>query len=288
MRTRRRQILEDVAQGRLSPEEAAGLLDALEAEPAEGQAAGEGAGEPGTVRRVRVSGTFRVARILGDPGVVEAVARGPHAVRREGDTLVILGEPDEPEPGFAFGGPYGLRWRIPTPPPPPGWEPPGAAGRVRRDRWLWGAPFQRRLPELEVRVNPEMPLDVELWAGTLLVTGVKGPLDIDVSAGSARVVGFAGPLDVRVAAGTVHAAGVLRDGASRVRCDAGRVHVHLERGSSVRVRAKADLGRVSLPGGKGPDGWVIGGGFHQAVVGDGAATLDVEAAMGDVTVSAEQ
>jgi hypothetical protein len=262
MNERQRQILTDVAEGRLRPEEAATLLDERT-----GPAEEPPTSEPG-LRRVRLVGTFRLATVAGDPAVREAVADGPHSARREGDTLILRSDLDEDEwPGFTFGGVHRPWWSW------TGAEP----GRTAR----WPRP-------LAVRMHPDLPLDVELTAGTLRVERLRGPLRIEVSAGSARLDDVRGPLDVSVSAGSVRVAGVLERGASRIRCEAGSVHVDLEPGSSVRVRARAELGRVALPGERDATSWMIGAGGREVTVGAGAATLDVEAAMGSVVVSAER
>jgi hypothetical protein len=265
MNARQRQILTDVAEGRLRPEEAAALLDA-----ASDAAAGQAAGRPG-IGRLRVAGTFRLVTVVGDRSVREAaVADGPHAARREGDTLVLENEPDEDGwPGFAFTG-ADRRWRFPAPPgPDAGW----AAARPR---------------PLTVRMRPDLPLEVDLSAGMLRVDGVTGPIRVELAAGSARLDGVRGPLDVRVSAGSLRVAGVLDRGASTVHCEAGSVRVHLEPGSSVHVRARAELGRIALPDQAGPASWMVGAGTREATVGGGAASLDVDAAMGTVTVSADR
>jgi hypothetical protein len=279
MRTRH-EILTDVAEGRLSPEEAAALLDeggdeqpAGDERPASREPSG---GDAPALRRVRVVGTFRLARIVGDPTVREAVAEGPHAARRDGDTLVIESELGDDElPWFAFTH-SSFRWR--------GWS------REDDVTLPFGArPLNlgRRPAPLTVRLHPDLALEVELTAGSLRVERVAGPLRVDVSAGSARIEVAGGPLDVSVAAGSVKVAGVLDRGASRIRCEAGSVRVDLAPESSVRVRARAELGRILLPEQAGAAAWVAGGGVREATVGAGAATLDVEATMGSVEVSAE-
>ena len=254
----RRDILRRVADGTLTPAEAAVLLSQV--------GRGEAPPPPGDrVRRVRVAGQFGTARVLGDPSVREAVAEGPHRARREGDELIIESElPDELATHFSFS---------------------------RSDRpWKAFARGAKHVP-LTVRMHPDLPLDVDLAAGTLSVRGVRGPITADVSAGTVRIDGFQRPIDVTVASGTVRLTGVLSDGDSRVRCEAGTVRVHLDRGSSVRVRARAGLGKVVIPDDQaydrsGPRSWLVGG-AREAVVGDGEGTLDVEASMGTVHVSAD-
>jgi hypothetical protein len=275
MDEKQRAILNEVAEGRLSPEAAEDLL--YEAEQAD--RAGDLPRPPG-VRRVRVVGALQLARVVGDPTVREAVAEGPHVAQRDGDTLVITGrhgDPLGPGPGpgpeFVFGpeGPSGGLL--------------GLAGRALR---------------LTVRMHPELALEVQLEAGSLSVEGVSGPLRATVEAGSARIERFRGPLDLAVEAGSVQASGVLDQGASHIHCQAGSVGVHLERGSSVRIAARSQLGRVALPGesgagtgtstgaGTGVASWSVGGATRQVTVGAGSATLDVEAELGNVTVTADR
>lgn len=323
MNERQRAILQQVAEGRLSPEEAAVLLDQAERDQRDqrsersgatergdetGQEKGAGGGAtpggqsppPGTeaegaIRRVRVVGSFRSARLIGDPTVREAVADGPHVARREGDLLIIEGSLDEELPGFFFN-PGRWSWRMTVPPdvaargpgrpprpPRPPWPP--WPGRWWAGEEAWPRPWD--LSELTVRMRPDLPLEVELSAGTLHTHGVTGPLRFDVRAGSARIEGARGPLDATVAAGSIRADATLRAGASRIRCDAGSVRIHLERGSSVLVRAQTELSRLSLPD-RGVVGTWSGGEREEVKIGDGAATLDIDANMSSVGVTADR
>jgi hypothetical protein len=215
------------------------------------------------LRCVRVLGTFRALRVIGDPDVREAVAEGPHRVRREGDALVIESEPTEVFPGsYAFGD-----WR--------------------RNRVWSGFGGLATLP-VTVRMNPGVALDADLHAGSLSVRGVRGPIRAHLAAGTVRIEGAAAPVDLSVAAGTVAMSGVLDRGESKIECDAGKVRVALERGSSVRVKARADVGRVDIPtaGGGGATEWLLGGG-HEATIGAGEGELTVRVSMGAVQVFAE-
>ena len=215
------------------------------------------------MRCVRVLGTFRAVRVVGDADVREAAAEGTHRVRREGDALVIESEPAEMLPGsYAFAD-----WR---------------RGRVR--------PGFGAFPTLPVtvRMNPDLALDADLHAGSLSVRGVRAPIRAHVAAGTVRIEGMAAPVDVSVAAGTVSVSGVLDRGASRIECDAGKVRVALDRGSSVRIKARADVGRVDVPtaGTAGATEWLLGGG-HEATVGAGEGELAVRVSMGAVQVFVE-
>lgn len=247
----RRAILEKVAAGELSPADAAALL----ADEAPNARADEA-----PIAAVKLTGSFRTITVIGDPTVREAVASGDHSARREGDAFVI--EADEHVEG------EGVReFRF-----------------SNRDKRVVLGVGSKPLP-LEVRMNPALALDAQLAAGTLKVKGVRGPIRAQVSAGSIRIEGFASPVELQVAGGTINASGVLDRGASRIQCEAGSVKVSLEPGSSVRIKGKAGLGKVVLPGADG-DTTIIGGGARESVVGGGAGSLDVEASMGKIVVEA--
>jgi hypothetical protein len=320
MNESQRAILQQVAEGRLSPEEAAMLLEQAEQDQQDqadarsersergdeagqetgadsgagpgGQSSPPGLQAEGAIRRVRVVGSFRTARIVGDPTVREAVADGPHVARREGDLLIIESAFDESDlPGFVFN--RGRRsWRLTVPP-----EGPGRGGRPGRPprpprpgRWssgeeAWQRPWGHS--QLTVRMRPDLPLEVELSAGTLRAHGVTGPLQFDIRAGSAKIEGAHGPLDATVAAGSLRADAMLRTGESHIRCDAGSVRIHLERGSSVLLRARAELSHLSLPD-RGVVGTWSGGERQEVKIGDGTATLDIDANMSSVGVTADR
>src|SRR5215831_3697333 len=173
MNDERKAVLERVARGELSPADGAALLEEMEAREAtsaptedprdwtadwardsdwapQPPPAATGGARAERIRIVRAIGT---ADIIGDPTVLEAVAEGPHVARREGDTLVIEGEEDPfGMPGFHFAW-GGRRLRA-----NPGW-------RHRQHR---GFPFGDLMP-LRVRVNPDLPLEVESQAGKLKI-----------------------------------------------------------------------------------------------------------------------
>jgi hypothetical protein len=282
MQDERRAVLERVARGELSPAEAASLLEEIDAggaaerdprdwaadwvEPAEKSepqappppVAGAGA------TRIRVVCSIGTADVVGDPTVREAVAEGPHLARREGDTLIIEGQPGglEMGPGFMFDWAEGRRERH---------ERHLRMRQMRRNRG-WGD-----VTHMRVRVNPDLALDADTQAGRLRVRGVHGPIRAHVQAGGLDISDFRSPFDVNVQAGSVNARGTLDGGASRVNCEAGSVRINLERGSSVRVSAHTTLGKVVFDGdARSP--WVVG---------NGEGTLDISGTMGSVRVSAD-
>jgi hypothetical protein len=284
MQDERRAVLERVARGELTPAEAASLLEEIERggqqderdprdwaadwttpQPDAATRPGQTSTSPepapgGGATRIRVIRSVGSADIIGDPSVREAIAEGPHVARREGDLLLIEGQDD-----WYAGGGAGFRFD---------W----AENRHRQHRMRHGRGFRwdDHTP-LRVRVNPDLPLDVDTQAGRVRVRGVHGPIRANVQAGSTDITDFRSPFDIRVQAGSVSARGRLEGGASRITCEAGSVRIQLERGSSVRVTAHTTLGKVSFDdGARSP--WTIGG-------GDGS--LDIDATMGTVRVSAE-
>ena len=281
MEDERRAVLERVARGELSPTEAAALLDRMEqtgagepAAPAEdpNDWAADWSRDPewarpqmpppspeGRAARIRVVRTIGTADIIGDPTVAEAMAEGPHVARRDGDTLVIESQDDGLDmSGWAFGGRG--RHRVHT------------MGHRRGFR-------MGDMHPMRVRVNPDLPLEIEAQAGRVRVRGVHAPIRGSVQAGSTDIVDFRSPLDLSVQAGSVTARGRLDQGASRIRCEAGSVRIRLERGSSVRISARNTLGKVVFDDGDPRQPWVVGG---------GEASLDIDATMGAVRVTADR
>jgi hypothetical protein len=247
----RRRILELVREGRMSPEEAGRRLEDMV--PPTLAADHETRSEPGRVRRVRINGSFGSVNVIADPAVRDAVARGPHTAHVDGDTMVIESEPrGRSMGGFSF-----------------------AAVAVVMS---FGSDDQ-----LVVRMNPSLPLEVDVNAGSVRIHDVSAPIRAQVEAGSVRLANFRGPLDVRVKAGSLKGDGILAAGDSRVSCEAGSVGLLLRDGSSVRVRAVAALGKVVL-GGRESSSL---GGAQEMTVGDGAASLVVDADMGTVRVAIE-
>lgn len=210
-------------------------------------------GEPETesaIRKVRVIRRLGVVEIVGDPTVRDAVAVGPHRVRIEGDVMVF----DGPNAGDDAGG------------------------------FFFGIASNMGNARLLLRVNPSLGLDLLLQAGNCRVRGIEGPIRADVQAGSAIVDGIRQPVDFSVQAGSLRATGRLEDGESHIRCDAGSVALVLERGSSVKVNARATMGKIELPG----NITVSGGGVQTVTVGDGVGSVLVETTMGSVKVTADE
>jgi hypothetical protein len=251
MEDARREILARVAAGTLDPQEAAVELERLTAGGAQTDpvaAATAGATEANCVRLFAGWGSLTV---VGDESVREAVADGPHSAKREGDAYVIRSlDDDETGFGFSFGSPR----------------------------------FGYKHPKLLVRMNPRLRLEAEVQAGSLTVRGIRAPIKVEVHAGSTRLEDFTFPIDLDVQAGSVKGYGRLTEGSSRISCQAGSVKLDLDPSSSVKIKAKTSLGRISLPGSPLVTG--LGGGGSQTQLGAGAATLDIVAELGSVQVDA--
>jgi SHOCT-like protein len=219
MNDQRREILNQVASGRITAEEGAARLEALESEAAAADAIPTQATTPSAgIRQVTVNSRFGNTEIVGDPTVATAVADGPHRARQEGDAMVIDQSLLSGETTFEFN-----RSRISIP------------GFNTRDKLI-------------VRMNPALALRMRVQAGNVTIRGVRGPITSDVQAGNCIVDGFAGPVNLMVSAGNLEASGRLDGGSSAIRCQMGEVKVNLDRTSNVRIAAHTTMGKVDIEG----------------------------------------
>jgi hypothetical protein len=271
-----RSILERVASGELDPQAATKLLDDLAAtravddepvttvfdEPAdvhEESLPGGRHDETEPVRGVRILASAGSVRVIGDPLVARLAVDGPHTLRRSGDILTVECSPLLDVLSFE----HGLGRFI------------GGSG-MRRPRMAGGG-----RPVVVVRVNPSLPLDLEVNAGHAVVSGTSGALRAAVSAGSAVFKDITGPMEATVTAASLSVSGPLRRGHSRITCDMGTATVRLEPGASVRVKVRSNLGKatVDIPGAEQDD--------RSYVVGAGEAQLDIEGNLSSVSVSSD-
>lgn len=268
----KRQLLEMVAEGKVTPEEAAKLLNALSGEGASDRTA---EALEGNVSAVKVIGTFRTVKVTGDSSVQGAVAEGPHKVRLSDGTLIFEDDINEDEDGYTLFGPgRGTRRK-------------GFDVRINNRKFQWGQGFDpSHPPVLRIRMNPSLPLSLELMAGTAKVCDVKGEIKAKIAAGTGKFQGVTGPIQISVEAGTVHVDGKLTKGESEISCTAGKVRVRLDPSSDVHVVAKSTLGRISLPHehSSNPDWSGIGGAEREAIIGKGTARLEVSAVTGSVQI----
>lgn len=250
----KREILKQVASGRITAEEGAARLEALEAADVAPTASPAPAPvQPAAgIREVRLIARLGNTEVIGDSTVASAVAEGSHRARQEGDVLLIDQSPLRDDSGFQFSLPGGLR-------------------RVR------GMSFG---DTLTVRMNPALALSAKVQAGNLRVSGLQSAISSEVQAGNCEIADFRGPLKLNVAAGSLHARGRVTSGESTIRCQMGEVNVALDASSSVRIKARSTMGDVVIEG-KG----AAAGNEH--VVGSGAGTLECECTMGTVRIVVE-
>jgi hypothetical protein len=263
----RRQILEQVARGELTPEEA----DQLLREPDDGPPPPPPDTTPSQVKKVVIRAGAGAIEIIGDPDVLQADVEGAHDASIDGDTLTIRGDAD---PNIDFPGVFAINL--------------GRRRRVRIGRGITiGEDGLKHITKLRIRMNPALELDARLDAGPLSITGISGPIRARLSAGPMTVERFESPIDLSVDAGAIRAVGRLTSGDSRIRSDAGAVRVRLDPSSSVQVRAHASLGKVSLFANDEERRRFGTDRRGEATLGAGDATLRVDTAMGSVHVSVE-
>ena len=269
-------LLQEVAEGRLSPDQAAHLLDdeVPARTPAEGSVANDAephsptsaaaASSPasGPVTRLALRVSARGVRLIADPTVATVhVEGGPHRIRQDGSTLRV--EADTLPPADDGDESYSLtesssQWR----------------------RWL-----NRRgvANTVIVRANPTLPVEVAVDAGALDVTGWRAPLTFSVNAGAVKATDCHGLVDGVIRAGSAKLTVLLPAGQSRLRAEAGSIDLRLIPGSNVTIHARAELGSIavadSLGGAK-----VAGNGRAETVCGDGTGNLDLFVTMGSAKV----
>lgn len=246
-----RAVLEDVAAGKMSPEEASGRISSLS----------DSASTPSVdvdqpVSRIQVkAGAVRLT-IIGDPGVAEAVAEGPHTMRREGEALLI--DTNTTQGDFTV-------------------EPPRSAFMT----WV-GQMVNRVGASVQVRVNPDLPIQVLLVGGSLELTGVRAGASVGVEAGSAQLTGY-GPLLFDVASGSGKVDWTFT-GESKVRADMGSVSVTVRPESDTMVTADTSLGQAIVKSHLGNLKAPQDGSTAAVAVGAGQGHLTVSSRMGSAQV----
>jgi hypothetical protein len=272
MSPERREILEQVARGDVTPEQAEELLRSLD-EPAP-----ESPTPQAGISRVKVTGGFGAIVVEGDDSVTEAEIDGPHSAAIDGDTLVVTAnlsaygfDSDEKDWG---GVPGVFEINLGR----------GQERRAKRVRAFKIGKGGHAVSALRIRMNPSLALDVRLDAGPLTINRMHGPIRARSAAGPISIEGSTAPLDVSVNAGAIRVVGRLTEGESRIRSDAGAVRVELDPSSSVEIIAEAALGKVLIPG-HGDSGGRRFGSSCTATIGAGDGTLRVDTAMGSIHVS---
>jgi hypothetical protein len=249
-------ILQSVADGSLSPDEAKTLLADLRT-PSSGDEAPTSA-DLVPVQRILVKAGAARLTVIGDPEVAEAVAQGPHRMERDGGTLLVTTNMAEGE--FTTDAP-----------------------RSGLLAWLTQI-VDRAGASLEVRVNPDLPLQILIVGGALDVAGLRHGAAIGVEASSARIADGSGPLQLEVMSGSAKVDWTFT-GDSKVQVDMGSASVLVRPDSDVAITAEASLGQAVV---KAHTGIVkaMGDAVTAPVpVGAGAGRLHAACRMGSVQVT---
>jgi hypothetical protein len=264
-------ILRRVASGELSPEQAHRLLGGTpsgQASAADHGTSDAGSDEP--VTSIRLKTSYRKVELLADPSVAQVHVVGKHSVRHEGSALVITtaGPLDDDEqasdestrPGagrFSFSDlPRTIAW-----------------ARSWRDH------------QLTVRVNPALPLELDVTGADIRITGGEAGLNAHLVASSLKADGLHGPLEVSALSSSVKLS-AIPTGSSRVYCESSSVRLSLPTGADVKITATNRMGRVALPD-RPVSTLPFEAGSTEVTIGEGHHQLALEAVMSSVTVNAQ-
>jgi hypothetical protein len=212
-----KQILEDLAAGTISPEEAGRRIDESKAEAA------------ASIERVLVRGSGRQIHIVADEQVAAAAVEGPHLLSQEADTLVIEGDHDL---GVRFDG-FSLH----------------QLQRTFEDIRDFG---NRRA--LYIRMNPRLALDLDITGANVNCSGIPRLDKIRLTAANGKFTGFTHADDVLIVAGAGELRGTVREGRSRVRVESGQVTLELGPDSDVSVKSDVQLGKITVDYRENPTG----------------------------------
>jgi hypothetical protein len=249
-----RDLLTRVASGDLDPADAARLLDEDPAAPTVDTAAPTRLDADVTAVVLHAGGVKLT--VVADPSVATAVVDGPHALRREGGTLVV----DAPgEDG----------WRTTPPPRFLGWVP---------TVWTGG-----RGEKVSVRVNPRIPVTVEATACSVEVAGLRSALTLGGSASSVKVRDHEGALHGSMAMGSLSVVATVAE-PSDLACELGSLDVRLTDRSDVTVTATCELGEVKVAGPDGRKKAESSSNRETVVAGSGTHPFTVAVRLGSATV----
>lgn len=279
----RAQVERLVAEGKLTPEEAHGLLDGTDLTPT----------EPATAAQYR---ELPEGTIAGDV---------PPDLRLDvsGYTLQVIIEPSLSQPQLHVNE----EGRVMLEATPRGWHVARQRGQQHAGwsgvKAILSVPFMPRhvkaevnggnltLPDLEgemiadvnggnVRMGGAASLKADVNGGNLNAAEMAGPTNLNVNGGNLTLSG-AHALNASVNGGNLKWAGVLSGGDHRVEVNAGNATLHLMHGTSLRVDADVTVGafKADFPTQKT-------GSFvttrHTGQLGSGDATLSCKVAAGQV------
>lgn len=143
----------------------------------------------------------------------------------------------------------------------------------------------RAAPRIDVRVNPELPLDLVITAGTLNLSGMQSPVSASVEAASAKLENGRGPLTLNATTGSADVSWQFT-GSSTVVAELGAAKLRVLPGSDAVITAEGLSGSVKM---HGPGATASAEGSDRFVppvtVGDGNGSLAINARLGSVDVT---
>lgn len=291
-----RDILDSVAAGRITPQEASALLAARSAPATPGSDTATTATEPLTTAP-SVDDSTAVATAATAPVADAPAADAPSASSRTNEPVVrpggsgptrlrvravgrrvrIVGEPFLST--VAVEGPHVMRHEGDV-------LTIASEGEFQAtlDNFTLRTPNLRDLQErfvdltreLVIKVNPRLEVEIEVTAGSVSIERAPRVSHVRITAGSAKLRDVTGPLDLLVQGGSATVEGGISMGDSKLRVESGSLQVNLLVGTNATVTNDVQLGRLTWNG--------ESGGPAERIVGNGAAGLRIEAMMGAVNV----
>jgi hypothetical protein len=269
------EILKRVAAGELTPEEALRHLDG--GRQAGSQLWTEEPPGPRTedrprpaaatdgVTAIRITASYRNLDVIADPSVATAFAEGEHSIVRDGGVLVVDGRGG----GLLGNGldPHSWRFGLNA----------VAPGRALSRGW-WDH-------NLTVRVNPQLPLQLDAVGSKLRVRGGEAGGELRLAACSVGLDTFRGPVRIEANSSSIKG-GLAPVGESRIAAEQSSVKVALLPGSDVRIRVRNRMSKVVLPERIGRSKQLKQE-FGESVVGAGTGELGLDAVMSSVVLVAE-
>lgn len=255
-----RSLLEEVAAGRLDPDEASRRLAGITPppEPSLGLPPGLSSGAAAAITRLEILADAMDLRVIADPSLDLIHVDGWLEVEPDGEVLRLRPPTRSPEGNaYRFGSIGGLM-----------------AG------WLEGLNHRR----VVVRARPDLAVSIAGSGSKLAIEGMQGGFTVRLAAGAFRASDVRGPFSLDLESSTAKLSALLDHGISRVRGLMSTVDLSLASGSDVAISAAADMGSVRIDGqGQKPRGSALRESI-EATVGEGAASIDLSMQMGTIKV----
>ncbi|WP_188973569.1 hypothetical protein [Deinococcus aerolatus] len=279
----RSQVQRLVAEGKLTAEEAAGLLEGMSADapeaqmPAEADAYQDSDIPPDLV--LKVSGYTLTVLHDGSLGA-------PHLSASEDGVLRLSGTPKgwQVQRADHFGGHWGNLKAILTLPFVPRHVRAAVEGGNLTLPDLSGE-MHAEINGGNIRMGRAASLNAEVNGGNLTAAEMGGPTHLSVNGGNLTLTG-AHSLNASVNGGNLRWAGVLAGGDHRVEVNAGNATLHLLPGTSLRVDADVTVGAFKADFATSKSGSFMNT-RHAGQLGSGEATLSCRVAAGQVKLLTE-